>query len=49
MTLPLDVLKLADLLKAAAKAEILPRFRRLGGDDIRSKSEPSVGSGDRGG
>jgi fructose-1,6-bisphosphatase/inositol monophosphatase family enzyme len=41
MTLPFDVAKLADLLKAAAKAEILPRFRRLGGDDIRSKSEPS--------
>jgi fructose-1,6-bisphosphatase/inositol monophosphatase family enzyme len=41
MTLPLDVTKLADLLKHAAKVEILPRFRRLGGDDVRSKSEPS--------
>jgi fructose-1,6-bisphosphatase/inositol monophosphatase family enzyme len=41
MTLPLDVTKLADLLRDAAKAEILPRFRRLGGDDIRAKSEPS--------
>ncbi|AYD01142.1 inositol monophosphatase [Neorhizobium sp. NCHU2750] len=41
MTLPLDVTRLADLLKQAAKAEILPRFRRLGGNDVRSKSEPS--------
>lgn len=41
MTLPLDVSRLAELLKHAAKTEILPRFRRLGGDDIRSKSEPS--------
>jgi len=41
MTLPLDVSRLAELLKTAAKTEILPRFRRLGGDDIRSKSEPS--------
>lgn len=39
MTMPLDVAKLADLLREAAKAEILPRFRRLGSDDIRSKSE----------
>jgi fructose-1,6-bisphosphatase/inositol monophosphatase family enzyme len=41
MTLPLDVTKLADLLRDAAKTEILPRFRRLGGDDVRAKSEPS--------
>ena len=41
MTLPLDVSRLAELLNHAAKTEILPRFRRLGGDDIRSKSEPS--------
>lgn len=41
MTLPLDVTKLADLLRDAAKIEILPRFRRLGGDDVRAKSEPS--------
>lgn len=41
MTLPLDVTKLADLLKLAAKEEILPRFRRLGSGDVRSKSEPS--------
>lgn len=39
MTLPLDVARLADLLRQAAKAEILPRFRRLGSGDIRSKSE----------
>lgn len=41
MTLPLDVTKLADILRLAAKTEILPRFRRLGGDDVRAKSEPS--------
>ncbi|WP_117191228.1 inositol monophosphatase family protein [Rhizobium terrae] len=41
MTLPLDVTKLADLLRLAAKTEILPRFRRLGSGDIRSKSEPT--------
>jgi fructose-1,6-bisphosphatase/inositol monophosphatase family enzyme len=41
MTLPLDVLKLADCLRLAAKAEVLPRFRRLGAGDVRSKSEPT--------
>ncbi|MDR6818834.1 fructose-1,6-bisphosphatase/inositol monophosphatase family enzyme [Neorhizobium sp. 2083] len=41
MTLPLDITKLADLLRLAAKAEILPRFRRLGSGDVRSKSEPA--------
>ena len=41
MTPPLDVTKLADLLRLAAKSEILPRFRRLGNDDVRSKSEPT--------
>ncbi|RWX75483.1 inositol monophosphatase [Neorhizobium lilium] len=41
MTMPLDVERLADLLRRAAKAEILPRFRRLGSGDVRSKSEPS--------
>jgi fructose-1,6-bisphosphatase/inositol monophosphatase family enzyme len=41
MTPPLDVTKLADLLRLAAKSEILPRFRRLGDDDVRSKSEPT--------
>ncbi len=41
MTVPLDITKLADLLRLAAKAEILPRFRRLGSGDVRSKSEPA--------
>ncbi|TNM64792.1 inositol monophosphatase family protein [Aliirhizobium smilacinae] len=41
MTLPLDVSKLADILRLAAKTEILPRFRRLGSGDVRAKSEPS--------
>ena len=41
MTMPLDIERLADLLRRAAKAEILPRFRRLGTGDIRSKSEPT--------
>ncbi|WJR66688.1 inositol monophosphatase family protein [Neorhizobium sp. CSC1952] len=40
MTLPLDVTKLADLLRLAAKSEILPRFRRLADGDVRAKSEP---------
>jgi fructose-1,6-bisphosphatase/inositol monophosphatase family enzyme len=35
----IDVMALADVLRQAAKAEILPRFRRLGSDDVRSKSE----------
>ncbi|MGO8176258.1 inositol monophosphatase, partial [Rhizobium ruizarguesonis] len=30
---------LADLLRRAARAEILTRFRRLGQDDVRAKSE----------
>jgi fructose-1,6-bisphosphatase/inositol monophosphatase family enzyme len=41
MTKPIDVERLADLLRRAAKAEILPRFRRLGSGDVRSKSEPA--------
>ncbi|MDE1158547.1 MAG: inositol monophosphatase [Neorhizobium sp.] len=40
MTMPLDVTKLAVILRDAAKAEILPRFRRLGSGDVREKSEP---------
>ncbi len=36
MTLPID--QLATLLRDAAKTEILPRFRRLGSDDIREKT-----------
>ncbi|MBX4927501.1 inositol monophosphatase family protein [Rhizobium binae] len=39
MTATVDVTALADLLRRAAKAEILPRFRRLGRDDVRAKSE----------
>jgi fructose-1,6-bisphosphatase/inositol monophosphatase family enzyme len=37
--MPIDVMALADVLRRAAKAEIVPRFRRLGADDIREKSE----------
>ncbi|MEZ2219418.1 inositol monophosphatase family protein [Rhizobium sp. RCC_161_2] len=39
MTSSVDVTTLADLLRQAAKAEILPRFRRLGSNDVRAKSE----------
>jgi fructose-1,6-bisphosphatase/inositol monophosphatase family enzyme len=39
MTSKIDVTTLADLLRRAAKAEILPRFRRLGSDEVRAKSE----------
>jgi fructose-1,6-bisphosphatase/inositol monophosphatase family enzyme len=39
MTSSVDVTTLADLLRQAAKAEIRPRFRRLGSDDVRAKSE----------
>ncbi len=39
MTATVDVTTLADLLRRAAKAEILPRFRRLGAGDVRAKSE----------
>lgn len=35
----IDVTALADLLRRAAKAEILPRFRRLGSGDVRAKTE----------
>ncbi|MER9947284.1 inositol monophosphatase [Mesorhizobium sp. M0047] len=34
-----DIHKLADVLRAAAKAEILPRFGRLGEGDVRTKTE----------
>ncbi|WP_436799566.1 inositol monophosphatase family protein [Rhizobium oryzicola] len=37
--MPVDVMALADVLRRAAKAEILPRFRRLNAGDIRAKSE----------
>ncbi|MBB4278247.1 inositol monophosphatase family protein [Rhizobium mongolense] len=39
MTLTVDVTTLSDLLRRAAKAEILPRFRRLGSGDVRVKTE----------
>ena len=39
MASTMDVTTLADLLRRAAKAEILPRFRRLGSNDVRAKSE----------
>ncbi len=39
MTATVDITVLANLLRDAAQAEILPRFRRLGAGDIRIKSE----------
>lgn len=39
MTSLVDVTTLAHVLRRAAQAEILPRFRRLGSDDVRAKSE----------
>lgn len=39
--MPIDVIGLADVLRNAAKAEILPRFRRLNREDVRAKSEAS--------
>jgi fructose-1,6-bisphosphatase/inositol monophosphatase family enzyme len=39
--LKLDMDALANLLREAAKAEILPRFRKLGDGDIRIKTEAS--------
>ena len=39
MASSIDIMVLADLLRRAAQAEILPRFRRLGAADIRAKSE----------
>lgn len=41
MAASIDIESLANLLRDAAKAEILPRFRRLGEGDIRAKSEAS--------
>jgi fructose-1,6-bisphosphatase/inositol monophosphatase family enzyme len=37
----IDVMRLAEILREAAKAEILPRWRRLSPDMIRSKANPS--------
>ena len=39
MTVTVDITALADLLRRAAQAEILPRFRRLGSGDVRIKTE----------
>jgi fructose-1,6-bisphosphatase/inositol monophosphatase family enzyme len=39
MTSSVDVTILANLLRRAAQTQILPRFRRLGSDDVRAKSE----------
>lgn len=36
----IDIGELAEILKAAARAEILPRFRRLGAGDIATKDGP---------
>lgn len=41
MAASIDIEALATLLREAAKAEILPRFRRLGEGDIRAKTEAS--------
>jgi fructose-1,6-bisphosphatase/inositol monophosphatase family enzyme len=41
MTLDFSLDALSKLMRDAAKAEILPRFRRLGVDDIKVKSEAS--------
>jgi len=37
----IDILKLATILRGAAKAEVLPRFRRLDPKTIRTKSNPT--------
>lgn len=39
--MPVDIVVLADVLRQAAKSEIVPRFRRLEAHDVRRKSEPS--------
>jgi fructose-1,6-bisphosphatase/inositol monophosphatase family enzyme len=35
-----DLAQLATLLRAAARAEVMPRFRHLGADDVHAKSGP---------
>lgn len=35
-----DIIEIAEVLRAAAKAEVLPRFRRLSSGDIQMKTEP---------
>lgn len=39
MSVELDIASLANILQEAAMEEILPRFRNLGDDDVRMKSE----------
>lgn len=39
--MPVDIMVLADVLRQAAKQEIVPRFRRLSKQDVRVKSEAS--------
>ncbi len=39
MAISIDIVALAEILREAAKAEILPRFRRLDPDMVRQKSE----------
>ncbi|MDR3471762.1 MAG: inositol monophosphatase [Devosia sp.] len=39
--MPIDITALAEILRGAAKAEILPRWRRLTPDMVRSKSNPA--------
>ncbi len=36
-----DAVEVTQILRAAARAEIMPRFRRLGSDDVRTKSGPT--------
>ena len=36
-----DILAIANLLRDAAQTEVMPRFRRLSKDDIRTKTEPT--------
>ena len=35
-----ELVELAQLLRAAARAEIMPRFRKLGAAEVRTKSGP---------
>ena len=35
-----DIHEVIALLRAVAQAEIMPRFRRLGSEDVRTKSGP---------
>lgn len=37
----MDAVELTQILRAAGRSEVMPRFRRLGGDDVRTKTGPS--------